>query len=189
MTVVGDASVFAIESGISRAYSRRSERALGYFVLHINGQQYGVRAPEATLLACSFDNVAMRLQAQGRHSVAGVGDSPAHSVATAFLRGRYPLTDAVEESDEHFADLVVSAGCEWAPDGDEAFDDGSHVLQFDVGDRVRLVAFRRSGVPLEEIASLSELWLPAEKYYGVLSAWLHAFEIEWAEARSTGGPH
>ena len=30
----------------------------------------------------------------------------------------------------------------WAPDGDEAFDDHSFVLQFDVGTRVRAIAFR-----------------------------------------------
>jgi hypothetical protein len=55
--IVGDPSVFAIESEITRAYERLSFRALGYFVIYVCGRSYGVRAPDATMLACSFDAV------------------------------------------------------------------------------------------------------------------------------------
>ena len=45
-----------------------------------------------------------------------------------------------------------------APDGDEAFDDGSYVLQFDVGDRVRLIAFKRPD-QLVDLASVRAVFL------------------------------
>ena len=44
----------------------------------------------------------------------------------------------------------------WAPDGDEPFDDASYVLQFDVKDRVRLIAFKSSEGYLHDPATLSD---------------------------------
>jgi hypothetical protein len=39
-------------------------------------------------------------------------------------------------------DMIYSRHILWAPDGDAAFDDGSYILQFDVDERVRLIAFK-----------------------------------------------
>ena len=72
--------------------------------------------------------------------------------------------------------------CMWAPDGDEAFDDGSYVLQFDVKDRVRLIAFKSDGKYSYDPSTLSDVWLAAENYYGVLKQWRDAFESEWISA-------
>jgi hypothetical protein len=67
------------------------------------------------------------------------------------------------------------------PDGDEAFDDRSYVLQFDVGDRVRLIAFRpMEGSCLHDPATLRDVWLVANDFYRILQDWLDAFEAEWA---------
>jgi hypothetical protein len=55
--LIGDPRSFAVESEISRAYLRLSSRALGYFVIHINGKSYGVKTADATMLAGSFDEV------------------------------------------------------------------------------------------------------------------------------------
>jgi len=68
----------------------------------------------------------------------------------------------------------------WAPDGDEAFDDGSYVLQFDVKDRVRLIAFKSSEGFVHDPATLSDVWLPADEFYRVLQQWQKAFDSEWA---------
>jgi len=56
----------------------------------------------------------------------------------------------------------------WAPDGDAAFDDGSYVLQYDVGDQVRLIAFRCREDGLHDSATLSELWLESDAFYNIL---------------------
>jgi hypothetical protein len=59
--IVGEPQIFAIESGISRAYARLSLLALGFFVIHVGGRRYGVYEEEATMLANSFDEVRRRL--------------------------------------------------------------------------------------------------------------------------------
>jgi hypothetical protein len=55
--ICGDPSTFAIESNISRAFHRLSSRALGRFTVHLRGRRYGVFEPDATLLACSLDEI------------------------------------------------------------------------------------------------------------------------------------
>ena len=42
-------------------------------------------------------------------------------------------------SQEEFRALIYSSGCEW---GDQVFNDVSEVLHFDMGDHVRLIAYR-----------------------------------------------
>ena len=66
--VVGNRSVFAIESCITTIYEGLSQRALGFFVIYIDGVCYGVRSPDATLLACSFDAVQRRILRRGTHN-------------------------------------------------------------------------------------------------------------------------
>ena len=66
----------------------------------------------------------------------------------------------------------------WAPDGDEAFDDGSVVLHFDIGEKTRVIAFRSiSNVP--DIATLREAWLSIDEFYSILHDWRNAFIKEW----------
>lgn len=69
----------------------------------------------------------------------------------------------------------------WAPDGDEAFDDGSFVLQFDEKDKVRVLAFRR-GKGDSDISDLAEVRLDPDEFYGVLGSWRSQFEIERMKA-------
>ena len=64
------------------------------------------------------------------------------------------------------------------PDGDEAFDDGSYVLQFDLGDRVRLIAFKRPE-SLVDPASVREVWLSSDTFYNALREWRDTFLAEW----------
>ena len=73
----------------------------------------------------------------------------------------------------------------WAPDGDEAFDDGGHVLQFDIGDQVRLIAFVNR--PSEDDA-LREVWLNADNFYGLITEWHNGFEAEWRRALIAAKP-
>lgn len=78
-----------------------------------------------------------------------------------------------------FQDIIYSNHINWAPDGDAAFDDGSYVLHFDVGDQVRLIAFKCNEDNRPAPSSLSDKWLPADEFYDVLHQWQQAFEAEW----------
>jgi hypothetical protein len=190
--LVGDSNRFAIESEISRAYARPSLRGLGFFVIHLSGMLYGVKAVDATLLACSFDEVTNRLQRRGRHKVFFSNEIDAGKLANAIAKNIYAPDDIVSDSlglsRAEFENLIHSTNIVWAPDGDQAFDDGSLVLQFDVGDRVRLIGFRRRTDFCHDPATLRDIWLGAHEFYDILSQWSSKFEAEWiATPKATEG--
>jgi Immunity protein 42 len=181
--VIGDPSVFAIESAISQAYDRLSFRGLGYFVIHVKCRRYGVCEPEATMLACSLDAVERRISDRGCHTTAFATELDAAQIADAFRSVFY----AEEQSESYFgmpaanfAETISSKHIQWAPDGDEAFDDGSYVLQFDVGGQVRLIAFRCGPDGCHDSSTLSDLWIASDEFYALLRRWRDSFTEDWA---------
>ncbi len=183
--IVGDLSVFAIESGVSRFSEHRSMLALGFFVLWVGGRRYGVHEPDATMLGCSRDEVGARIAHRGLHT-APFAAADAGAIAAAYRNVAYtgkPAGDLWGMSEEVFDwTFSVERGVSlvWAPDGDEAFDDGSYVLQFDVENRVRIIAFRSDRDPVYDEASLRDVWLDADTFYATLSQWKAQFETELA---------
>jgi hypothetical protein len=59
--------LFAIESEITRAFEKPSWRGLGFLVIHVGGQGYGIKSPGQSMLACSFDEVGARITGRGTH--------------------------------------------------------------------------------------------------------------------------
>jgi hypothetical protein len=181
--VAGTPNTFAIESGITRAYERLGFRALGFFVLHLGGQRYGVHASDASMLACSLDEVEARLARRGSHIAPFATEVDGGKIADAFRDAVY-APDQEEKSffgllQPDFSGLLYAKHLIWAPDGDEAFDDGSCVLHFDVGERVRLIGFRCGDAYHHDPKTLRDIWLPASDYYGILQQWRDGFVAEW----------
>lgn len=52
------------------------------------------------------------------------------------------------------------------------------VLQFDVGDRVRLIAVNRPE-SLVDPANVREVWLSSDTFYNALREWRDTFMAEW----------
>ncbi len=183
--VVGNPKRFAIESGITQAYARINFRALGFFVVHIHGSIYGVREPDASMLACSFDKVADRIKRRGKH-VSHLVRENAANIAEAYRSvlyiGDQPDRCFFSMEQHAFAKHVYASKISWAPDGDEAFDDGSYILQFDDETTVRLIAFKSMDTLQESIATLSNITIDAAEYYGILNEWHTKFEAEWLAA-------
>ena len=186
--LIGRPEIFAIESAITVAYESLGSLAWGYFAIHVGGQVYGVREPDATLLACSFGEVGDRLAARGRHTAPFSTEPDAAKIANAFRNAIYAeeqedsyfglsLSDFSDHFSRQFQNQLV-----WAPDGDEAFDDSSYVLQFDVQERVRLIAFKSTPDYRHDPLTLADIWLPAEVYYLTLTEWHEAFDREWRAA-------
>jgi Immunity protein 42 len=179
--IIGDPSVFAIESGIMQAYEQLGLRALGFFVIHIMGKSYGIKEPDAAHLANSFDEVSRRVTARGNHMPPFPVDAEAAAIALAYYRSVYAECEEQElffgMTDSQFSHSMHQSGLVWAPDGEAAFDDGSYVLQFDHGSQVRLIAFRSKKD--YSIDSIRDLWLPASDFYGVLEEWRDRFEADW----------
>ena len=189
--IVGDINIFAIESEISVAYERLSQRALGFFALHVGGRCYGVREWDATMLACSFDAVGRRIRDRGAHAADAIANANAVALAMAFSRAVYMEHDEKEiflgMQDRSFCDLIHSSKLVWAPDGDEAFDDSSYVLQFDIGGEVRLVAFSRASDKYLDPESLRDVRLSQEEFYKTLQLWHDSFAAEWASLAKADG--
>jgi hypothetical protein len=182
--IVGDPSCFALESEITYAYGRISQRALGYFVIHVGGRCFGIRTWDATMLATAFDGVARKIAMRGSHNAPSISTEESETLATAFSRAIYVEHEPDElffgMRDADFISLLHSANLDWTADGDEGFDDGSCVLQFDIGEEVRLIAFSRATNPILDSERLREVWLPAENFYAILQNWHDRFLEEWA---------
>ncbi|HLJ86508.1 MAG TPA: Imm42 family immunity protein [Candidatus Angelobacter sp.] len=171
--MIGDPSIIAIESNITQAYEHLSFRALGYFVIHAGGRRYGTCSPDSTMLACSFDEVGRRIRDRGLHAASFATTEGAGSIADNFRNAFY----AEEQKQTYFglslhqfSDLIVSKRLVWAPDGDEAFEDSSYVLQFDVQDQVRIIAFKSVGSYFHQPETLSDVWLSADVFLFCSSA-------------------
>lgn len=183
--IIGDPTTFAIESGVTRFYDRLSFRALGYFLIHINGQCFGVRAPDATLPACSFQEVGRRLARRGSHITpfaTEAGGEIADACGIAIYADENEDKRALGTSQADLSKIFRSHHLKWAPDGDEAFDDGSFVLQSDAGDRVRLIGFKSEADYCHISATLADLWLDASVFYETLEQWRRSFLEEWEPA-------
>lgn len=182
--IIGDPSVFAIESAITAAYKALNFRALGFFTLHIGGVCYGVREPDASMLACSLGEVEERISRRGTHTATFATGVDGERVADVFRDAVYAPGQEEESffgmSQSVFTEHLYSNHLVWAPDGDEAFDDSSFVLQFDLGDRVRLIGFRSTQAYHHDHGTLRDISLDADVFYGVLREWRKAFLSEWA---------
>lgn len=183
--LVGDPERFAIASHISCAYDSLSQRALGCFVLHIGGHRFGVLSPDATLLACSFDEVERRLERRGQHHAPEGLDLPLAKLVERAEAALYGSPDEGEDDEalELLSSAIHRAHVLWAPDGDEAFDDGSCVLHFDEGERVRLIGWKTGKVAgRPAISEQVEVTLTAIEFYGILAEWRQAFLSQWERA-------
>lgn len=183
--IVGDPDVFAIESWISEAYEDTSLRALGYFLIHVGGLKYGVDDPDASILACSFDEVERRIAFQGKHTAPLMSASAAFALAEAaydVIYSEQPRESYLGITASDLATAIHKSNAIWAPDGDAAFDDGSFILQFDVDGRVRLLAFKiaERGDCLPE--AVRDIWILSDQFYGILRVWRDKFVEEWQNA-------
>jgi hypothetical protein len=182
--LVGDPNTFAIESEITLAYDHLSQRALGFFVLHVMGRCYGVRKSDATMLANAFDEVGRRIAKRGNHKPAFPMTATAANIAYSFRRAIY---DESEEGElffrmpvRQFTNAISSNHLEWTAYCDEAFDDSSYVLQFEDENQVRLVAFTGTPDFRYDPVSLRDVCLSPDAFYEILQEWHDRFKDEWS---------
>jgi len=135
-------------------------------------------------MACSFDTVAERITQRGTHTAPFSNEPDAGKIADAYRDATYAPDQENDEffdlAQSEFSDCFYSNSLVWAPDGNEAFDDWSYVLHFDVKNHVRLIGFRscKEGYH-HDPATLSDVWLEADKFYQILKTWRDSFDVEW----------
>lgn len=181
MITVGNKESFALESHIEAISPNASQVALGFFVIHLQSKEFGVRKPDATMLGCSIESVKERIQNRGRHLAPFGLELSAIALAQSVVEVLY--ADVREEEyfgidTASFERILEDGRLLWAPDGDEAFDDGSKVIQYDDHGYVRLIGFRYDGDFRVNPESFAEVTISAEEYYGVLSQWVEQVMTE-----------
>lgn len=159
--------------------------ALGFFTLIIQGRRFGVQEEDATMLANSYGEVCRRIAGRGRHTAPFGGTGNPYEIASSVVGVVYDEPPEMEgplrKGYDELTDLVYKNRLVWAPDGDEAFDDGSHVLQLDVGDEVRLIAFKRFDDRPFDPVSLVDQRLSIDEFYSILEDWRDGFVSEWEQ--------
>jgi len=182
--IVGDSSRFSIDSSITEYLKGSAQRGVGYFTVKISGKRFGVMKPDATLLACSFDAVKNRIERRGNHIFPFVPELEPSKIVSAYLASCYRGFEKNDRffgiSGEEFQKLIHNNSIAWCPDGDEAFDDGSHILQMDHKNLVRLLAFKNIGTMKSVFDTIVDLWLDGDEFYGVLSEWHNRFAQAWS---------
>jgi hypothetical protein len=178
---------FSIESFISSAYSNKSTLAIGYFLIHIKGITYGIKEFDATALANSYDEVLRRLSMRGKH-IAPHDLIILPSLELAQIAENALYGDVYDNQElwvfsmlrRELADLIYKNNLIWAPDGDEAFDDGSRVFQFDIDDEtVRLIGYNTTADYKIDEDKLTDLIISSDEYYSTLEEWSNKFYNEW----------
>ncbi|SUC82802.1 Uncharacterised protein [Pannonibacter phragmitetus] len=181
--VSGNQKKFAIESGVENFLSRPSQRALGYFIIYVKDKIYGVRKSDATLLACSFDAIQRRLERRGTHVSSFGFDLSAgelvHHVYSSIYEDPQNFESVKRFTLDQIRDDLIRRELIMAPDGDAAFDDGSHIVQFDCDNQVRLVAFRNPSLDSSEVHSIDELYIDSDEFYKILENWRDSFIYFW----------
>jgi len=184
--IIGDPLVFAIESNITEAYQNPSLRGLGNFVIYIKNKRYGVFTPDATALGCSFDAVLNRIVNRGKHIASFSMEADPEKIANFVINALYNENPEGKYyfglSFKKLANVIYENNLLWAPDGDEAFDDGSFILQFDVGSMVRLIGFKFNDNYICDSTSLSDLWIASDEFYNTLQVWHEKFLIHWQKS-------
>jgi hypothetical protein len=176
----GERDAFAIVCEVSEWLERDSQLGIGSFRYFVAGASFGRSEPDATLLGCSVQNVERRIRSRGRRVYLVEDGMNAAEIVSGYLR-LYSAAWIGDRGASLYRTASVEAygrdGVVAAPDGDEAFDDGSHVLQFDRGDDVRVIAVRNFDTEAEALGSVREALLTADQFYGVLSKWVAEFHL------------
>lgn len=179
--IVGNPTDFAIEWKIDQAFNQLGLRALGFFRIHLNGKDFGVKQTNATLMACSYDSVVRRISNRGLH-IATFSNEPTYEIMETYVALQYSVKGAtkplIDVKLADFGNSKIGPELVWAPDGDEAFDDGSHIFHFDQGDKVRLIAFKNIGTIAEIRNTISDKVFSSSSFYQLLEKWAKEFEAE-----------
>ena len=181
--LVGNTLNYGLESKISQVYDNLSLRGLGYFVIYIKSIRYGVYNDEATALGCSFNNIEERIAMRGKHIAPFSKEKNPELIANSVKQAIYADNPKDKYffglSINEFTDTIYNNKIIWAPDGDEAFDDGSYILHFDIVNKVRLIGFRCLNEYKCDIETLSDILVDANDFYSILNKWYELFISDW----------
>lgn len=133
------------------------------------------------MLGVSFDQVGKRIARRGRHNLPFPMGATAADIAYSFRRAIYAECEEGKPffgmPVRQFTEAISSNHVQWV--SDEEFDDSSYVLQFEDENQVRLVAFTGTPDFRYDPASLRDVCLSLDEFYGILQEWRDRFKDDW----------
>ena len=182
--IIGDTSKFAIESGISQAFERRSFLALGFFLIHVGGVCYGVRDDQATMLSSPLQKLNRILRLRGL--IQGPELFEQQTAAEIFelldsviFEGDQRKSCQLVQDSFDVADFLYSSHAAMHHGCDEAFDDGSVLYYFPFQNKVRIIAALSGEDTSRKLVSIRDIWITSDEFYGVIKDWRDFFQSEW----------
>jgi len=139
--------------------------------------------PEATTLGCSFNEIKNRIVNRGKHIAPFAAELSPAKIADSIHHALYSDDSVASEyfgiPYNEFCNIIHSNNLLWAPDGDEAFDDGSFIFQFDIKDYVRIIGCKYNDSFNCDPDTLTDIRIEANEFYTVLMNWYDKFEQDW----------
>lgn len=145
--------------------------AIGSYQLRLGEQWYGRSEESATALNISRD-YAVSFAESARRLSSELSGLSAEALATGYISVIYKEEpkNALEEA---LSTTEFSRKHTIAPDGDEGFDDGTHILVFAINDSIRLIGMRFDG---HNISDITDVVVPAKEFAEKLKDWSRWFD-------------
>ena len=178
--IIGNPYNFAIESEIVKAYSHPGFLGLGYFIVHVKNQTYGIRDDEATLLAGALGSMQEHLEWRGKHIAEFAGRLDSVLLSNLIYGSIYRDAEEVGwpyplPQDEIEKTVIKNNLLEKC--FDQAFDDGSYLSIIDNEESTRVLAFRSTSE--YDVCDVSEAIIASDEFYSILESWTGSILRQW----------
>ena len=163
--VLGNTNRFAIEVNVNNLF-HDEYIGEGNFIVHINNFSYGLREEYATVYLCIID-ILKNFHLEFKNTDLGLEKFSKNEIAMYHYMQKYGEVDSTEY--DKFLLQKTQHLTEWLPES--AFDDGSHVLHFDVDEKVRLIGYKSCSIDEHfcvEESSVNEIFIPRIEFAEIL---------------------
>ncbi|MCA9290144.1 MAG: hypothetical protein KDA25_03385 [Phycisphaerales bacterium] len=167
MTLFGDQQRFAVEVRYGSDSARDIGSAFGRFRLWIRGQSFGCPGDSSSCFAPSGESLRQRWRQRGQHHADWVDRERPLAALREVHELVYLLTDDdLAERGLQPNRVAEAVNLMMAPDGSEAFDDGSLVIQWDTDDQVIVAGTIVTDEGVDD--SIALIALANNEFYGII---------------------
>jgi hypothetical protein len=178
--LIGDRNQFAFDIRVCRLTPNLYYKGIGYFLIYVNGVRYGLSHCEAETLVSPYEAMKKRLQFRGGH-VAEFSQYPdPKEIALAVWEPGYGEVQKETYAGlpiDRVVEMVHSGHIDWFPCGGSGFDDGSDIIQFDIGDKVRIIGYRVLDI-YGTLADITDIQMPADEFYSLLQQAIDNIDLQ-----------
>lgn len=166
---IGDKQIFAIDF---RIYTPMDDFFIGdgYFLVCIDGFEYGIKKSDATVFGSIEYDLKTELMNHINDENFELGDFSSQNICNVYYDKHYREINDFSIDDYEGISIALQNSpnsiLEWSPE--TAFDDGSHIIQYNKKNEICLMGFKTYGY--EKIKDIHSVCISKEYYRDVLNA-------------------